>query len=244
MNKYDEKGMVICQECGKTFKQLTVQHLKLHQLTTPEYKIKYPDFPISSESFKAKQKFKNVDVFEKPVEVDNPIEPQPVITKPLEDIKPQIKEEIKIEETKEFDLDKIPVVSKEFASEVSNFIEEVKSFTEVHNVKFPDPKNIIHKEKIKILNFLLFYFNDLRNSFFIEKINRQGMLESRLVTDICIPSRKIDIEFPNAFWHNRDVPKHNRDTTLKESGWIIIDINESRPTITDVKNALKKFKLI
>jgi hypothetical protein len=244
MNKYDEKGMVICQECGKTFKQLTVQHLKLHQLTTPEYKIKYPDFPIYSESFKAKQKFKNVDVFEKPVEVDNPIEPQPVITKPLEDIKPQIKEEIKIEETKEFDLDKIPVVSKEFASEVSNFIEEVKSFTEVHNVKFPDPKNIIHKEKIKILNFLLFYFNDLRNSFFIEKINRQGMLESRLVTDICIPSRKIDIEFPNAFWHNRDVPKHNRDTTLKESGWIIIDINESRPTITDVKNALKKFKLI
>jgi hypothetical protein len=245
MNKYDEKGMVICQECGKTFKQLTVQHLKLHQLTTPEYKIKYPDFPISSESFKAKQKFKNVDVFEKPLEVDNiSLESQPVITKPLEDIKPKIKEEIKIEETNEFDLDKIPVVSKEFANEVSNFIEEVKSFTEENKIKFPDPRNIIHKDKLKILNFLLYYFQDLKNSYFIEKINKSGMLESRLVTDICIPSRKIDIEFPNAFWHNRDVPKHNRDTTLKESGWIIIDINESRPTITDVKNALKKFKLI
>jgi hypothetical protein len=241
MNQYDEKGMVICQECGKSFYQLTVQHLKLHQMTTPDYKLKYPDCPISSKSFKAKQKFKTVNVFE-----DSPsehIEPLPK-TENLEIKSNQIQEEIKIEETNEFDLDKIPVISKEFANEVSNFIEEVKSFTEEHHIKFPDPKNLIHKDKLKILNFLLLYFNDLQNSYFINKINKNGMLESRLVTDICIPSRKLDIEFPNAFWHNRDVPKHNRDTTLKNFGWKVIDVKESNPTVTDVKNALKKFNLI
>lgn len=239
MNQYDEKGMVICQECGKSFSQITNQHLKFHQITIPEYKIKYPDFPISSESFKAKQKFKKVNVFNDP-----PVNEPLTNLEDLEIKSHQIQEEIKIEETNEFDLDKIPVVSKEFANEVSNFIEEVKSFTEENKIKFPDPRNIIHKDKLKILNFLLYYFQDLKNSYFIEKINKSGMLESRLITDICIPSRMLDIEFPNAFWHNRDVPKHNRDTTLKESGWKIIDINESKPTITDVKNALKKFNLI
>lgn len=234
MNQYDEKGMVICQECGKSFNQLTYKHLKLHDLTCVEYKTKYPDYSMASKSYSAKQRLKNVKIF-----VDHSEKP-----KNLEIKSHQIQEEIKIEETNEFDLDKIPVVSKEFANEVSNFIEEVKSFTEENKIKFPDPRNIIHKDKLKILNFLLYYFQDLKNSYFIEKINKSGMLESRLVTDICIPSRMLDIEFPNAFWHNRDVPKHNRDTTLKESGWKIIDINESKPTITDVKNVLKKFNLI
>jgi len=238
MNQYDEKGMVICQECGKSFGMITSTHLKkFHDISIEEYKLKYPDISIASEAFRAKQKLKNVKLFnDTPAEI--PVNKQEEINFD------QISEEIKIEETNEFDIDKIPVVSKEFANEVSNFIEEVKTFTTGNQVKFPDPKNIIHRNKLKILNFLLFYFNDLKNSYFIEKINKNGILESRLITDICIPSKKLDIEFPNTFWHNRDVPKHNRDTTLKETGWKIIDINESNPTITDVKNALKKFNLI
>ena len=238
MNQYDEKGLVICQECGKSFAQITVQHLKFHNMNLNDYKIKYPNTPISSESFKAKQKLKNVKIFtETKIEIPSNIEDENLKSN-------QVNSEIKIEETNEFDLDKIPIVSKDFANEVSNFIEEVKLFVDEHNLKYPDPNNIIHKDKIKILNFLLNYYQDLKNSYFIEKNNQAGMLESRLITDICIPSRKIDIEFPNAFWHNRDIPKHNRDTTLKNTGWIVIDVNESRPTITDVKNALKKFNLI
>lgn len=226
MNQYDEKGMVICQECGKSFNQITYKHLKLHKLTCDDYKLKYPNFPMASRIYSTKQKLKNVKIFDE--------------SSPEE----SIVEEIKIEEAKEFDLDKIPIVSKEFASEVSNFIEEVKLFTEEHKLKFPDPKKLIHKEKLKILDFLLNYFQDLKNSYFIEKYNKAGLLEVKLVTDICIPSKKIDIEFPNAFWHNRDVIKHNRDVILKECGWIIVDVIEPRPTVTDVKNILKKFKLI
>jgi hypothetical protein len=227
MNQYDEKGLVICQECGKSFGQITVQHLKLHNMSQAEYKTKYPNYSVTGKPFRAKQKFKNIKIFN-----DSPSEiPLP--------------EEIKIEETNEFDLDKIPIVSKEFANDISAFIEEVKTFTEedkIHN--YPDPTNSIHKDKLKILNFLLFYFKDLKNSYFIEKKNIFGILEYRLITDICIPSRKINIEFPNTFWHNRDIPKDNRDNMLKNSGWRIIDINTIRPTVTDVKNALKKFNLI
>ena len=152
----------------------------------------------------------------------------------------------KIEDFGMTDLDKIPVVPKDYINQVSNFIEEVKSFTNEQNLPtYPDPNNIIHKDKMKFLNFLLSYFGlDVKNSFFIDRINRTGGVEERLVTDIAIPSMKINIEFPNTFWHNFDIAKANRDYKLKLMGWKIIDIKGTKPSIQDLKDALKKYDLI
>jgi len=239
MEIYDEKGLILCQECGKGLNQLTYNHLKFHNMTVTEYIQKYKDYPTVSKAYSAKQRLKNVKLFEGNNNSD--IIKEEIIE---EEIKP--KQEIMIEDCLgDFNLDKIPVVTKEFTESVTNFIDEVKEFSkEKTNTKFPDPNNIIHKDKLKILDFLLFYFYDLKNSFYIEKTSLSGHLEYRLITDICIPSLKLNIEFPNTFWHNQDVPKHSRDVILKKDGWRIINISGSKPSITQIKESLKKYNLI
>ncbi len=61
---YNENGKVICQECKKPFSIISPTHLKnSHNLTIEEYRKKYNDPPLSSDGFKAKQRFKGSVVF-------------------------------------------------------------------------------------------------------------------------------------------------------------------------------------
>lgn len=46
-------GKCVCQECGKAYGLITPAHLKTHNLTLDEYKLLYPDCPISGAQFKA-----------------------------------------------------------------------------------------------------------------------------------------------------------------------------------------------
>jgi len=54
---FNQKGKVVCQECGKAFMILTPSHLKTHDLKYSEYKEKYPNAPITTEEFKALSKY-------------------------------------------------------------------------------------------------------------------------------------------------------------------------------------------
>jgi hypothetical protein len=235
MEHYNERGMAICQECGKELNILSKQHLKIHDMTFLEYKEKYPGYPTVSKSFSAKQRMKNVKLFEKTKE-------DILLDEPKKEI---IKKEIEIEDFGDIELDKIPLVPKDYIEQVSDFIEEVKTFSkeQTSNLHYPDPNNIIHKDKIKFLNFLLTYFPDVKNSYFIDKCNN-GITEERLVTDISIPSLRINIEFPNTFWHNIDIPKSSRDYKLKLLGWKVLDIPGTKPSMEEFKDILKKFKVI
>jgi len=127
--------------------------------------------------------------------------------------------------------------------ELNDIITTVKEMINEPPKKFIDKFKSVDEEKIKILNWLISRFDDVQNSFFIEKYNDQKLLVYKLVTDIAIPIRKIDIEFPNAFWHNFDEPKLTRDKKLKEDGWIIIDVNSKMPKIEDLEKELKKYNL-
>lgn len=214
MEQFNEKGEAICQICGIAFNLLTPAHLKIHSTTVKEYKEKYPGCPMSSEAFKAKQNYRYEKIFKEP------------------------EKEVQIEEIQEFSLDKIPEVKKE--SNTNDFFQDIKKFVKDNIVtEYPDPNKIIPKGKIKILNLFLSYFPDVKNSFSIEKYSLSGFLEYKLITDICIPSIKIDIEFPDSFWHNRDVPKHNRDGKLKDDGWTIIDIFGVQPSIEEIEEIIK-----
>lgn len=222
---YDKVGKIICQECGRSYDVILPTHLKkTHDMTMNEYKEKYPDYPLASKSFGSKQRYKNT-------------------VKAMKE--GDIGQEIQIEELNNFDLDKIPPVNVE--KSVSTFIDEIndfsKSFEEkITEQKFNDPN--IHKEKLIILNFLAKYFHDLQNSYFIEKINLSGMLEFRLISDICSPSNKLNFEFPNTFWHNHDVPKQSRDLILQQDGWKIIDVPGTKPSSSTILELLKKNNLI
>lgn len=46
-------GKCICQECGKAYGLITPAHLKSHNLTLDEYRLLYPDCPISGAQFLA-----------------------------------------------------------------------------------------------------------------------------------------------------------------------------------------------
>jgi hypothetical protein len=46
-------GKAVCQECGQECKLITPAHLKKHDITLAEYKLKYPGCPISGSQYKA-----------------------------------------------------------------------------------------------------------------------------------------------------------------------------------------------
>lgn len=253
MEEFNEKGQVICQECGKAYNQLTVQHVKMHGMSFEDYKNKYPNLSTVSKSFSAKQKLRNTKVFNEDDNKNNKLEKETSFKEITSEEEIELlgvpQEEIKIEDFGDVDIDKIPPVPKDYIEKVSNFIEEVKTVVNGSlSIKhYPNPNNSIHKDKIKFLDFLLSYFSDyhfIENSYFVNKLSAGGKVDERIITDISIPTMKLDIEFPNTFWHNIDMPKSLRDSKLKTIGWTIIDIPGPKPTIGQLKEALKKLNLI
>jgi len=75
-------GKAICQECGVAFKLVSPAHLKTHNMTLAEYKLKYPECPISSSAYKASRYtfkdsvlFKNIEgISSTPIEDEEEIE--------------------------------------------------------------------------------------------------------------------------------------------------------------------------
>jgi len=51
------EGKIICQICGKPFLVISPTHLKNHNITYSEYKIRFPKAPLSSKEFAAKGKY-------------------------------------------------------------------------------------------------------------------------------------------------------------------------------------------
>ena len=57
-------GKAVCQECGVAFKLISPAHLKKHNITMAEYRLKYPDCPISgSEYIASRYTFKDSVLF-------------------------------------------------------------------------------------------------------------------------------------------------------------------------------------
>jgi len=266
---YDTPSKVVCRECGKPFSYITPTHLKSHNLLVSEYKNKYPKAPLVSEetivktNYTKKNKTSDFLFVEKDKEqVEEAIKEDFDHNSELDIINVAEKEKnvsiiTSIEKKLNIleEIEKSPIIDKNtnkiidamssgpVIEELNDIITTVKEMINEPPKKFIDKFKSVDEEKIKILNWLISRFDDVQNSFFIEKYNDQKLLVYKLVTDIAIPIRKIDIEFPNAFWHNFDEPKLTRDKKLKEDGWIIIDVNSKMPKIEDLEKELKKYNL-
>ena len=61
------------------------------------------------------------------------------------------------------------------------------------------------------------------------------------MSDLADPVRKIDFEFPDAFWHNPGFYYHNavRIDRLTEAGWKVIKISGVDPDKDDLLKAIK-----
>ena len=145
-----------------------------------------------------------------------------------------MKEEI---DSKAYDFD---AFQKEFYTEAKKEI-LVEKVIEKHTYK--NSRLNTEMDKLQILEYLDVAFpkNIVENNFLAEKKSMCGsIMEYVLLTDIAIPSLKIDFEFPNTYWHNLTDHLYNRSIVLVDDSWKIVNIMTANPTVLDVIEALEK----
>ena len=209
--KYDKYGNVICQECGKSFKQITDRHLKIsHQMSLRDYVKKYSGFPLTKANLGKIEMDDEVTVI-----VRGPDGKQRYITATIKDfftdkVKSYLKEIFKAD-------DQLKVVDGKI----------IDRGIEVDTNLFLSDKKPQFDSKEIIVKFLKTKFPDIRDNYVIEYLSPKGFSVFKYTTDMALVSKKISIEFPEAFWHNdtSSLPnlwKKNRD--LRSIGWTVLRI--------------------
>lgn len=209
--KFDENDKVVCQICGKAFLVISPKHLsRIHGVKLAQYRIRYPDAPLSSEEFRSRGKFGKLHLFEK----ESKRKGEPVIEDVITD------EEPLVEEPEELGL------------------EELEEVPEVI-IKLPEKKqDPMSRTKSDILRFLKDTFYNIEPDYVIEILAPDGRLEYEFITDFADPILKIDFEFPRTFWHNEDRYKDlSRKEKLHNGGWKVIEIHSISPSIDDLIKA-------
>lgn len=213
---FDENGKIICQVCGKSYLVISPRHLGTHDIKYPEYKLRFPDAPLSCEEFKASGKFgKEKTIF---------------VKEELEKIE---QEEVNVVELDFNDVDDVPEQDvDETLNEKIDFSSTVPSESKQVDI-CGDSKNII-------LEHLKTFFTNIRKDYMIQEFSLNNQMLCEFITDFADPVLKIDIEFPNTFWHNKmQFEDRMRDQKLKDCGWKIIKINSRAPTYKQISEKLK-----
>lgn len=217
----NSEGKVLCQICGKPFNIITANHLLKHNVTMEQYKIRYPGLTLASDQYRAKQKFNKTQVFKKEQEKqttkieDDIIEDFEYKSKNYENLHDDFKEIIVNEEPKVEEFD-IPTYKEE------------------------KPKNIVYLTKARILNVLLEYFPNVKENYLIRKLSITNRLEFEYISDFADPILKVDVEFPNTFWHNADKYQDAvRNEKLMREGWKVIEIYSKAPSDDEIRNAIR-----
>jgi len=105
-DKFDDKGRVICQICGKSYKLLAHAHMKKHGIKMEEYREQFPDYPVSSKEFQVSQKFRTHDIFK------SEEEPKPITEEELALLDDEDKQNVSEEELY---IPEEPVVKKQLS---------------------------------------------------------------------------------------------------------------------------------
>ena len=195
---FEEKsGKVHCQICGKPYLVISPRHLQSHKIKYSEYKLRFPDAPLSCEEFGTVSKYgKEKGMF---------LESEEVI----------IDEKYLIDEAE---------------------IEEIA----IDTVLLSSGTEKIDKLKGRIFDDLRSIFSNVKVNYMIREKLVDGRTLFEFITDFADPVLKIDLEFPNTFWHNKDqYIDLNRDRKLKERGWKVIKIKGNNPSLTDIENEVK-----
>jgi len=98
----------------------------------------------------------------------------------------------------------------------------------------------IKESKSQVLDTLRAYFTNVRSNYLIEEFGPQsGKLVCHFITDFADPILKIAIQFPNTFWHNRDVhidPLKNKK--LEEYGWKVLVVKGKTPSHKNIQKVV------
>ena len=205
---FSEDKKVICQICGKPFQVISPKHLAKHNLRYAEYKLRFPDAPLSNSEFAASSKYgKYKDVFNNDDEV--------IVEDEIDDIQ------------KEFEGMEDPEIHEEV--DIEKLSQTVR--------KYKDP---MQERKLKILDLLRTFFSNIQQDYMVQLIDGGGQLNHEFITDFADPVLKIDIEFPDVFWHNQGLIDLNRDIKMKSYGWKIIKIHGNGPTPSKITETISE----
>lgn len=102
-------------------------------------------------------------------------------------------------------------------------------------------KNMFEQKKDEIQQILQKYLPSVQQNYEINEYTLTGHLLLYAITDFADPILKINVEFPDTFWHNRlqyVVPQ--RTYHLKRCGWKVIEIKGNAPTKEQIEKEIKK----
>ena len=227
----EDDGRIYCQVCGKTFKSITQSHLKLHNITSDEYKQKY-NVPMVPDGLKNHMRLVN--------------------TKKYKDLFKD-KENKKSETELDDSIEEIPVDDLLSSQELDemNGISFDQDFKDLKPVNQPINDPMYAKTEIAYNLEELFNGVQCVENYFVEEytgshsFTASRHLKYSFVTDIAIPERKVAFFFPDTFWHNREVaPDPNKYTKLKEDGWSVIEVKGNAPNLNQIKEKLRFANLI
>ena len=136
------------------------------------------------------------------------------------------------------EIDKIPKVGE---IRIPKDLEDYKKKENIEEAK----KQNMPRGKGGIYDTLRKYFGYIETNYFIEKIDLSGHLAYRVITDFCVPSSKIIIDFPNSYWHNYEPSSEvlKRDLIPSE-GYRVIRILSKNPTSSEVEDELLKHEKV
>lgn len=207
----NDEGKVICQICGKPYLVISPRHLGTHNIKYDEYKLRFPDAPLSSDEFNASSKYGR----EKTLFVEEEMS------------KFESEAELPDENVEEIIVDEDPDVEEEI--DLRKVLEEENNETD-----------IMAKNKNKVLDHLRVFFTNVEKDFLINQYGLDNRLKFQFITDFCDPILKIVIQFPNTFWHNREAADDpNKNLKLKNYGWKIIEIKSNNPTLKEITSVIE-----
>ena len=98
----------------------------------------------------------------------------------------------------------------------------------------------VKQSKAMVLDSLRVYFSNIRQDYLIEEFGKMsGRLKYHFITDFADPVLKVVVQFPNTFWHNRDIqidPLKNQK--LREDGWKVIIVSSKAPSNKDIQKVV------
>jgi len=98
-------------------------------------------------------------------------------------------------------------------------------------------------QKDTVLEILKKFFSNVKKDYLVRERSVNGSILYECITDFADPVLRIDIEFPNTFWHNQEPWNTSRDQRLKEFGWRVINIYSKAPTFKDINKAISELNL-
>lgn len=233
-SEINEQGKVNCQICGKPYLVISPTHLhNKHNVTLEQYRIRFPNVSISSKEFRIRGLRGRSGLFkeklkEKMETVDE------IRDDDLPDEKPQAPTGPVVEEIISYDTNKKPQTPID-----SPVIEDI-NLSDID--KSEPPMDPITRKKQEILYFLKGTLPNTQENYLISKKSLTGHLRYEYITDFADPVLKIDFEFPDTFWHNRDIYQDlKRVSKLESDGWKVVEVPGNNPTIEMLEKIIKSF---